>query len=65
MVGMGWGVAVPVGGGGALGVKVVEGVTVGPRGIGKGRPLQAVSAKAIRSPKIVRMCFMEVLILSK
>jgi len=60
-VGTGRGVAVPVGGGGAAGVDVAEGVAVGPRE--SGSPLQAVRASAISSPKAVRKCFMGVLIL--
>jgi len=65
VVGTGSGEAVPVDGGGESGVDVAGGVTVGPSGIGRGMPLQAVSASVIRNPKIVRVGLMEVLILVK
>jgi hypothetical protein len=60
-VGSGRGVAVPVGGGGTSGVNVTDGVPVGPIAIGM--PLQAVSTRASKSPKKLRMRFMRVLIL--
>jgi hypothetical protein len=54
-------VAVPVGSGVVSGVDVAEGLTVGPMEMG--RPLQAVRTSAIMSPKMVRKCFIGVLIL--
>jgi hypothetical protein len=65
MVGIGKGVAVPVGAGGASGVYVAEGVLVCLMETGRGKLLQAVKTKANRSPKRTRRWFIGVLILVK